>query len=359
MTLDAVGGVWRYAMDLARELRGSGIETVFAGFGPPPSRDGFLEAAAIGTVTWLEAPLDWTAEREDQLDRIPAFLDDLIAEYSIDLLHLNLPSQAAGLKVDVPVVVVSHSCVVTWFEAVRKCAPPAEWSWQQRRNRQGFDRSDVVLAPSRSHADALLRCYGRIDNIEVVHNGSRIEPSPVPKEDFVFAAGRWWDDGKNGSALDRAAALTKARVVMAGPSDGPAAQRIAIDHAEHVGELPHGRTMALMSRAGIVASPSLYEPFGLAALEAARAGAALILADIPTYRELWSGAALFADPREPRSLAEAMDRLSSDTELRADLGLLAQLRSRQFSVETQGSAMAEIYAQAMQHNGRSTATGEP
>ena len=40
MTADAVGGVWHYALELARGLSGSDIEVVLAVLGPPlhPSR---------------------------------------------------------------------------------------------------------------------------------------------------------------------------------------------------------------------------------------------------------------------------------------------------------------------------------
>ena len=37
LTLDAVGGVWRYALDLAAGLRAGGVETCFLGFGPMPT----------------------------------------------------------------------------------------------------------------------------------------------------------------------------------------------------------------------------------------------------------------------------------------------------------------------------------
>jgi glycosyltransferase involved in cell wall biosynthesis len=47
----------------------------------------------------------------------------------------------------------------------------------------------------------------------------------------------------------------------------------------------------------VFVSASRYEPFGLAVLEAARAGCALLLSDIPTFRELWAGAAAFVRPR--------------------------------------------------------------
>ncbi|WP_245464199.1 glycosyltransferase family 4 protein [Rhizobium sp. NXC24] len=351
MTVDAVGGVWRYAMDLAKALRPYDVETVFAGLGPPPSAEQSREACETGTLTWLNAPLDWTTESEDRLNLIPDLLAGLIEEHSIDLLHLNLPSQAACLDIDLPVVVVSHSCVVTWFDSVRGCDVPVGWLWQERRNRLGFDRADAVMVPSSSHAGALRRCYGPIANLEVVYNSCRFEPPPVRKEEIVLAAGRWWDEGKNGAVLDQAASLCRARVLMAGPTEGPAGQHFAIRNAVRLGELPHQEVTALMAKAAIVASPSLYEPFGLAALEGARAGAALVLADIPTYRELWNGAALFANPRHPRSFADAIDRLVDDGAMRTAIGELAQRRSGEFSAGAQCQALLNVYARAMQRSG--------
>ena len=44
--------------------------------------------------------------------------DTLVAiarDWGADLLHLNLPSQAAGFPDGMPVVVTSHSCLATWW----------------------------------------------------------------------------------------------------------------------------------------------------------------------------------------------------------------------------------------------------
>jgi glycosyltransferase involved in cell wall biosynthesis len=130
---------------------------------------------------------------------------------------------------------------------------------------------------------------------------------------------------------------------MAGPLEGPAGQKVDLRHAERLDQLSHAETMALMSVADIVISPSLYEPFGLAALEGARAGAALVLADIATYRELWCDVALFADPRNPQSFADKIQLLSSDTDLREELGQRAQQRSSEYSMEAQVAALIDIY----------------
>ncbi|MDK1490804.1 glycosyltransferase family 4 protein [Sinorhizobium sp. 7-81] len=350
MSVDAVGGVWRYAMDLAEALRGAGVETLFVGFGPEPSAHQRREATRIGTLEWFAAPLDWMAGDESELDRVPDLLTELSLRRSVDLLHLNLPSLAAGFPAQTSVVAVSHSCVATWFEAVRGSDLPRDWLWQKRRNRLGFDRADVVLAPSASHAAALDRCYGRIDNLAVVHNASRNPCSAAVKENFVFAAARWWDEGKNGAVLDQAAARIRWPVVMAGACDGPNGERLAINHADHQGELSHDRALALMSRAAIVVSPSVYEPFGLVALEAARTGAALVLADIDTYRELWEGAALFADSGDPAALADAVNTLANDATRMVELGRRARLRSAEFSIEAQRDAVLDIYRRAMRRS---------
>ncbi|MDR9775990.1 glycosyltransferase family 4 protein [Rhizobium hidalgonense] len=344
MTVDAVGGVWRYAMDLASALKPSGIEVVFAGLGPVPAEEKIAEANRLGTLVWLDAPLDWMEQDEKAVAGVPRLIADLARREAADLLHLNLPSQAAGIETDLPVIVVCHSCVVTWFAAVRSSDVPRDWQWQYRLNSAGFARADSVIAPSGSHAAAMELAYGPIPNLNIVYNSSALDPSNQPKLDIVLAAGRWWDEGKNGAALDTAAKVTRWPVVAAGANYGPKGQYLQFRHADHRGELSHERMMALARQAAIVASPSIYEPFGLAALEAARAGAALVLSDIPTYREIWEDAALFADPHQPKAFADAFNRLAGDPQQRIALGLKAQERSARFSRQAQAAAMCRIYS---------------
>jgi glycosyltransferase involved in cell wall biosynthesis len=346
MTLDAVGGVWRYAIDLAHALALDGNIMVLAGLGPRPSEQQLGEAAAVGTFEWLDTPPDWMTDDETDLDTLPTELSALVRKHEIDLIHLNSPSQACGLEVEQPVIAMSHSCVATWFKAVRNEALPEQWRWQARCNRAGFDRADMVLAPSRSHAAMLESVYGPIDRLTVVHNGGRIGGSEYAKEPFAFAAARWWDEGKNGRVLDEAAAALGWPVVMAGPVFGPNGQWIELRHADQLGQQSAAETNALMARAAVFVSPSLYEPFGLAALEAAQAQTPLVLADIPTYRELWDDAALFFPARDAEALAAAIDRLMRDQGLRERLGRAAADRARAYSLDRQAARMLAIYHEA-------------
>ena len=343
MTVDAVGGVWRYAMDLADGLARSGTTIVFAGFGPRPSEAERREAEAIGRLFWFDAPLDWMAASPSALADIPGLIADLARREAVDLLHLNLPSQAAGLRIDLPVLVVSHSCVVTWFAAVRGTHVPEDWAWQRAVTAEGLAQADAVVAPSRSHASALAAAYDLQSPITVIENASRLVAQTPEKQPFCFAAGRWWDAGKNGAVLDAAAAAMPWPMVMAGPTCGPNGESLALEHADHRGALAHAETMALMRRAAVVLSPSLYEPFGLAALEAARLGCALVLSDIPTYRELWDGAALFANPRDPAAFAAQATRLADDSVLRQQMADAATLRARRFTLPTQTKAVLTLY----------------
>jgi glycosyltransferase involved in cell wall biosynthesis len=346
MTLDAVGGIWRYAMNVAAGLRDIGIETVFAGLGPAPSIEQRREAERLGDLVWIEAPLDWTASDESELRDVPELIAALASEKKADLLHLNLPSQAWRMHTSCPVVVVSHSCVVTWFSGVRGEAVPPAWAWHQKLNRAGLENADAVVAPSRSHADMLLACYGAIRGLSVVPNAVATCPFGDSKQDYVFAVARWWDEGKNGRVLDCAARKMRLPVRMAGPTTGPNGQTIEISHAEKLGELPNQAVRRLMGRAVIFVSPSLYEPFGLAALEAAQAEAVLVLSDIPTYREFWDGAALFADPGEPEAFADAVNRLAQDAALCSALASRASARMRRFSPQTQARALLDVYTSA-------------
>ncbi|KJS35035.1 MAG: hypothetical protein VR70_16520 [Rhodospirillaceae bacterium BRH_c57] len=86
-----------------------------------------------------------------------------------------------------------------------------------------------------------------------------------------------------------------------------------------------------MARAAIFASPARYEPFGLAVLEAALSGCALVLSDIPTFRELWGGAAVFVPPDDADAWAAVLDGLTRDGSRRSVLQRKAWRRGLAYS----------------------------
>jgi glycosyltransferase involved in cell wall biosynthesis len=343
MTCDAIGGVWRYAVDLSAALAERGIETVLVGTGPRPSRSAVAELA--WPPVWLDLPPSWLAADPSVVARLAEELGRLQRLHSADLVHVNQPSEAAFLDVDVPVVAAAHSCLTTWWRAVRGDRPPADWAWRAGLEADGIRRVAAVVAPTASHAAAVAQAYG-IDTPFVVSNASNAPAGRPQREPLVGAAGRWWDEGKNLAVLDAAAAHCRWPVLLFGSLSGPDGSSVTVRHARAQGQRPSDELLAAMRSAAIFVSPSLYEPFGLAALEAARSGAALVLADIPTYRELWQGAALFFDPRSPVALVEALDRLATDAARRTRWSAAAAARASEFTPERQIDALLEAYAAA-------------
>jgi len=105
-----------------------------------------------------------------------------------------------------------------------------------------------------------------------------------------------------------------------------------------------------MARASVFALPARYEPFGLAPLEAAHAGCALVLADIPSLREVWDDAAIYVDPDDDRALVAALRRLIERRELREERAAAAQCHAARYTPARMAAAYAAAYERLRARN---------
>jgi CDP-paratose 2-epimerase len=346
MTADAVGGVWTYAVDLAGSLAPFGVQTTIAVLGPAPSGAQRAEAAAVPGLELLETglALDWTAAAPGEIRDAGEAVADLAADLGADLVHLNGPALTAGRRFPAPVVGVCHSCLATWWAAVRGGAMPEDFQWRAQATRDGLVACDVLVAPTAAFAEATARAYG-LPRPLTVHNGRRLPASlgMAARPRQVFTAGRLWDDGKNVAALDAVAAMIDAPLFAAGPLAGPNGDVVSLKDARQLGPLPSEGVRGWLARSPVFASVPLYEPFGLAVLEAAQAGCALLLSDIPSFRELWDDAAVFVRPNQPLAIAAAAQALIDAPDRAAALGAAAQARARRYSLEAMAGGMLGIY----------------
>ena len=102
--------------------------------------------------------------------------------------------------------------------------------------------------------------------------------------------------------------------------------------------------MQTLARAGIYAATSQYEPFGLAPVEAALSRCAIVASDIPSFRELWEGAAIFFRNNDPESLSLALESLQRDRGLRLNQGNMAFRHARQhFTADRMVAAYKNLY----------------
>lgn len=344
MTCDTVGGVWRYALDLSRELCRRGHAVTLAAMGPPPSRAQQLEAAAIAglalhsracKLVWMDDP--WRDVRD-----AAEWLLRLADEIRPDVVHVNDFGHVA-LAWPAPVLCVAHSCVASWWRAVHGEAAPSRWNRYRAHVQAALQAADMLVAPSRAMADALATEYGPVPPIHVIPNGTRdTAPMACKKRALVFAAGRLWDEAKNLGQLAAIAPGVPWPVCMAGQARAPDGTRATFLNVRPLGVLRRTQMQQWFARAAIYALPARYEPFGLSVLEAAAAGCALVLGDIPSQRELWDGAALFVPPDDGEALREALQRLIDDEMLRTHLAARARRRAVFMTVER----MADRYLAA-------------
>jgi glycosyltransferase involved in cell wall biosynthesis len=194
---------------------------------------------------------------------------------------------------------------------------------------------------------SLRRLYG-IRRGRVIPNGR--DPDglrPDAKEAFVLTATRLWDDAKNVRALDRAAAGLRWPVYAAGNAIGPDGHSHRFGNLSLLGHLDGRALKSSISRAAVFALPAKYEPFGLSVLEAALAGCALILGDIPSLREHWDGVAIFVPPDDADLLRLALSSLIDDPQLRHTLAMRARRRALGFSTRRMALAYLRVYEAAL------------
>lgn len=356
MTADAVGGVWTYALDLAQGLAAHGVRMALAVLGPPPGADQRAAAAAVPGLTLRETalPLDWLAESAAAVDAAGAAVAAIAAETGAELVQLNSPALAAPERFRVPVVGLCHSCVATWWRAVRQGPLPEDFRWRAALLARGYAAADALVAPTRAFAEATRAAYRLPRLPAVVHNG-RHAPAGVAgtaaAADIVFTAGRLWDEAKNLAALDRAARRLDVPVLAAGPALGPNGAMLAPRHLRLLGRLGEAELRRLLAARPVFVSAARYEPFGLTVLEAAQAGCALVLSDTPGFRELWDGAAAFIPPEDDGAIAATIAAVLRDRERRAALGAAARERARRYGVEAMTADMLGIYAQVLGRTG--------
>jgi glycogen synthase len=352
MTADAVGGVWTHALALAGVLRAHGVHTALATMGPQPSEAQRVAAREHG-VTELFAgdfALEWMPDPWSDVDKAGDWLLELAERTGADLVHLNGFAHAAEPWTG-PVVVGAHSCVASWWRAVRGTAAPREWDEYRRRVRAGLNAADMVVLPSRSLLAAMEAEHGRISNARVLYNGlTRRWRRPSAKEPVVFATGRFDDEGKNLAVLRDVAPLLDWPLFVAG--DRTTSQEpVHTDGLQSLGWLEQNELRQMQARASIAVHPARYEPFGLVPLEAAHARCALVLADIPSMRELWNGAAEFVPPDDARAIAGAVNGLIRDPVRLEAMRGRAVRRARAYSAEAMASGYSNAYRMLLAADG--------
>lgn len=119
-----------------------------------------------------------------------------------------------------------------------------------------------------------------------------------------------------------------------------------LPHVRLLGRLETPVVASLMAGAAAVVVPSLYEGFGLPALEGMACGVPVVAANVGALPEVCGDAAHLVDP-SPEGLAEGLLRVLTDDDLNTRLKRAGPIRASRFTWEQAARLHLQVYEQAL------------
>ena len=354
LTTDTIGGVWTFTKELTAELLRLGHSIAMVSFGRAPSQEQADWCSAVGVrygsgfrYEASTAPLEWMNPNENSYQDGEVVLRRVADEFCPDLLHSN---QFCFGRVPVPIprLITAHSDVLSWGAACRsKELESSPWlTYYRDMVEQGIAAADAIVAPTRWMLDVLRQNFALPERARVILNGRTL---PFCRSDEArplqaVSAGRLWDEAKNLVVL--VDVHTAIPIFIAGDrkhQDATAPERIGT--AVLMGSLSESDLLALFRASSIYLATSIYEPFGLAPLEAALCGCAVLANDIPSLREVWGDAALYFDNAD--TLTSLLAQLQASPKILLASRQRAGRRALQLSAARTTAEYLALYAELL------------
>lgn len=302
---------------------------------------------------YLQAPLGegvlpTGTEAEQRVIRLPRLWTHLGLSWEM----ARRPPDVLFIPAHVVPLIHPRCTVVTVHDLGYHLYPQAHRRWDllylEWSTRWSAHAARVVLADSQATTNDLRRFYGiPAEKVRVVYPGRDESLAPV-RDPAALAAvrakygltGRYvlhigtLQPRKNltrlvrafNEVLKRKPELSDLRLVLAGKK-GWLCESLFRRVAElglqgrvlFPGYVPDGDLPALLSGAACFAFPSLYEGFGFPVLEAQACGVPVICSNAASLPEVAGDGALLVSPHDTAAWAEALMRVLTDEELRAQL----------------------------------------
>ncbi len=350
-------GAERCVFELARRIDPSLFEVQVVSLRGGAVED-WLRGAGV-KVTSLDIRGRWDLPALRRLIRLLG--DERIDLLHTHLFHADLVGRPAARWAGVPRLVHTVHVIERRFRP-----------WQFAYARLAADRCDRIVCVSESVRRFHARRSGLpLDHYTVIPNGIDADAyAPdaelrrrfrrqwaIPESEVLLAFVGRLDPQKGIYTLLATISHLGARgnpasVVIAG--DGP--KRFIVENFIAHGE--GGRSTrwvgfvsdvrSVLAAADIFVMPSRWEGFGLAAAEAMAAGLPVIASDLPPLRELITHrrTGLLVEQGSAVALADAVEELLGDAELRRRLGsAAAQQARRAFSIDANVAAHERLYAE--------------
>lgn len=215
-----------------------------------------------------------------------------------------------------------------------------------------------IIVPSKYWKDALQKKYKiKPERISVTYeavadsflNTRASTYDPGIKTPFIVHTGNLYPH-KNIPVLVKAVNSLKGRVRVAFIcSRSVFAQRLPESPwAVYLGRLTDSDLLAVYAKATAYVFPSLIEGFGLPGLEAMAVGLPVIASNSSCLPEIYEDAAMYFDPRDPHELAQKIELMITDKEVRSDLIKKGKNQVKKYSWNNMAKQTWEIYQNALQ-----------
>ena len=236
----------------------------------------------------------------------------------------------------------------------------------------GLENSDRIIAVSQGMKEDIMQVYNiPEERIEVIYNGidtslfRHVESREILEElgieePYVLFVGRLTRQKGIDTLVDASSKIKAKIVLVTGKEDSKDTleyYRGMIEGKENIIWLhryfPIKNLIQLYSHASVFVTPSIYEPFGIINLEAMACGTPVVASNVGGIREIVEDGinGFLVLPRNADKLAEKVNLLLEDDDLREQMGKNARMRAMKFSWENVAKKTYELYRKVLEDGG--------
>ncbi len=222
-----------------------------------------------------------------------------------------------------------------------------------------LDQAEHIICNSESTKQEVMSYFGigsqKVTSTLLAYDRDHFRNLNLPEGNYFLYIGRH-DRHKNLHRLIEAFSTLShhqdCKLYLAGPADDRYTPDLKVfvkelgieQRVQFLDYIPYAELPALINQAIALVFPSLWEGFGLPALEAMACGTPVISSNLSALPEVTGDAALLIDPYNVEAIADAMQSVLDSSQLRTKMRVAGLDRAELFSWERTGKATAGILA---------------
>jgi glycosyltransferase involved in cell wall biosynthesis len=299
----------------------------------------------------------------------------------VDVMIYPLPTPIA-FQAGVPYVMTIHDLQHRLQPEFPEVSANGEWEWREEVFRRGAEGALAILTDSETSRRDVVEFYGDaigpdrvfvlpsvppayLDEDPPTSERSRVRAKYALPPRYLFYPAQFWPH-KNHLRIVEALALLPpeldVHVAFAGSTSTEVREQTFADvvartrelqledRVHYLGYVDDDDVAALYAEAEALLMPTFFGPTNIPIVEAWLTGCPVITSNVHGVPEHVGDAAVLVDPTSPESIAEVVERVWDDAELRAELADRGRRRLGMFGADEHRERVAAIVAAAAAAN---------